>query len=195
MPPNTLSAEPCQESEQEDENRVRCRVYRIGDANRLVAAIDSHKEPITEDTLRTQEIWRGEKFLRGDQVLPVKLLENPDHEVFAADYTGLVHALEEEGVDCSDIGGLWRALRQCRCRLYNLGGPSDSHSNGRWTEVWDALDDPFGEGKSERDKLPNGELVRDVRALSLPTVHRKIDLIREELGIVTAGLWQARGIA
>lgn len=85
------------------------------------------------------------------------------------------------------------ADRQHRCRLYKIGEPDEFHPNGRWTEVWDVLDVPFGE--NEGDELPNGELVREEIAASMADVRNKIDLLRKELGIVVAGSWRERGIA
>jgi hypothetical protein len=78
-----------------------------------------------------------------------------------------------------------------RCRLYRIGPPDKIFTEGRFTEVWDTLDQPY----ERTGPLPKGEVVAEENNSVKSAVREAISKYRKQHRIITAGSWRYRGMA
>lgn len=75
-----------------------------------------------------------------------------------------------------------------RARLFELGPPDRLSPAGRFTELWDTLEEPFEE--NGKWPMPPGKVVAEEITHFEHGLRERMDAHRRRLGIVSCGNWR-----
>lgn len=78
-------------------------------------------------------------------------------------------------------------VRWQRCRIWRIGAPDRLNPTGRYTELWDTLDDPY------QGVLPAGQPRHEQVDADARRIHAAINEYRKENRIIVANSWRDRG--